>query len=203
MNLKPIVPILGAVALSCLTFECSVQATGNSSARASVGSLVTLRKAYLKFVTTNPVVQEKDLIMLTVLGVDVTPGDTIELLVDSDGTVPVLGSGLTMQGNPGGRLTGKGVLGSPPFDFDRCKAIYLPRSKKLKITCARGASPEFPVFLSSGGGVFEFPYPIRVTVFIGGQPIVFDGIYNVKFKNKKSGPMAEKDTLAAPVTTVP
>lgn len=201
MKLKLMVALLAAFAVSCFTFETTVRASSPASADArAVGTIVTLEKAYLRFVTSHLINKPMDLILLTVRGIDLVPGDDVGVLVISDNFINLAEvPGMIMQGSPGGRLKGKTELGFAPFEFIKCKGTWTPRNKKLKLMLGKGFSETFPVNIASGGGVFEFDYPILIVVFRNNDAFVFEGLYRVKIKNRGGNPVTEKATLIKPV----
>lgn len=203
MKLKLLVAVLAAIAVSCITFESAVCASSLAVAEGrDVPTLVTLEKCYMRFVTSHLTNHPKDLILITVRGIDLLPGDDVGVEVVSDNFIELAEiPGMIMLGNPGGRLKGKTELGIAPFEFVKCVGIWTPRKKKLKLTLAKGFSEAFPVNIASGGGVFEFDYPILVTVWRNNDPFDFIGLYRVKIKNRSSNPVTEKATLKAPATT--
>lgn len=203
MKLKLLVATLVAIAASCFTFECTVRASSPSVAGSrDVPTLVTLEKCYLRFVTSHIVNKPMNWIQITVRGIELIPGDDLGVFIVGDNAifldeVP----GLIMEGSPGGRLKGKTELGAAPFEFIKCQGTWTPRSKKLKLSLAKGFSPVFPVNLDSGGGVFEFDYSILVGLWRNSDLFLFPGLYKVKIKNRFSNPVTEKATLTSPSTT--
>lgn len=202
MRLRLLVLALAALAVSCLTFECTVRAGGDATARNGF-TVCTLQKAYLRFVTSHRVNKPMDLIQLTVVGFDALPGDTVGAFIQGDNFIDAeSNSTVVLQGSPGGRLVGKGVVGSAPFEFIKCRATWTPRNRKLKIAFAKGFSPAFPVDIASGGGVYEFDYPIFVFVHVNGHFCGFNALYRVKIKNRGGNPVTEKATLLLPTINV-
>lgn len=203
MKLKRMVAVLAVLLASCVVFECTVRAGSESTARNGV-TVCTLEKAYLRFVTSHRTEHPKDLILLTVTGFDALPGDEVGVFIASDNVIDAeTNSTVILQGNPGGRLKGKGVVGTAPFEFAKCKATWTPRRKKLKLSFGKGFSPAFPVNLASGGGVYEFDYPIFVFVHVNGHFCGFNALYRVKIKNRFSNPVTEKATLLLPTMNQP
>lgn len=203
MKLKLLVAVLAAIAVSCLTFESTVRASGLAIAGSrDVPTLVTLENCYMRFVTSHLTNHPKDLVLITVRGIELLPGDDVGVEVVSDNFIFLAEiPGMIMQGNPGGRLKGKTELGVAPFEFVKCVGTWTPRNKKLKLRLGKGFSVNFPVNIASGGGVFEFDYPILVTVWRNFDRFEFAGLYRVKIKNRSSNPVTEKATLKAPATT--
>ncbi|MCK6472522.1 MAG: hypothetical protein L6R28_12325 [Planctomycetes bacterium] len=204
MKLKLLVAVLGAIAVSCVTFETTVRASSSPAAADSraLATIVTLENAYMRFVTSHRVNKPMDWIQLWVRGIELLPGDDVGIFIVADNFIPLDEvPGLIMQGNPGGRLKGKTELGFAPFEFIKCKGTWTPRNKKLKLSLGKGFSEAFPVNIASGGGVFEFDYPISVGVWRNGDLFFFNGLYRVKIKNRGGNPITEKATLKAISTT--
>lgn len=203
MKLKLLVAVLAALAVSCFTFETTVRASSPGIAGSrDLPSLVTLEKCYLRFVTSHRVDKPMDLILISVRNIDLLPGDDVGVYVIADNFIDLAEvPGMIMEGSLGGRLKGKTELGTAPFEFVKCRGIWTPRNRKLKLTLAKGFSVTLPVNISSGGGVFEFDYPITVIVWRNSDPFPFTGLYRVKIKNRFGNPVTEKGTLKAPATT--
>lgn len=202
MNLKRLVAFLAVLLATSVVFECTVRAGSTGTARNGV-TVCTLEKAYLRFVTSHRTTHPMDLILLTVTGFDALPGDQVGVFVAADNLIDAeSNSTVVLQGIPGGRLKGKGVVGTPPFEFVKCRATWTPRKKKLKVAFAKGFSPALPVNLASGGGVYEFLYPITVGVSVDGHFCLFEAQYRVKIKNRGGNPVTEKATLMLPTINV-
>ncbi len=195
MPIRALVIFLSAALAFVMTMEGIPNTQAGAAARVVTTSTSTMRKALFKFITSHKRPKPRDLIKIQIINVDLLPGDQLALAVIGDNTVqigdPTTGDVLTLDSK--NKATGQ--LGAFPNVFNKCKAKYNPKRRRLTFFCKKGTAVQIPIDFATAAGSFRFLSTMTIRVFVNGSSCDYPGSFEIRLKNRPTGPLLERGKL--------